>query len=100
MFGIQALWTAAREGTHAVFVVLDNAEYAAVRLLGEAAGGSKLPGTKLGGIDFVPLARSMGCAAQRVDDPDDLEAALAGAMSTAGPTLIHIPLTGSAPVPY
>lgn len=100
MYGIQALWTAAREGTNAVFVILDNAEYAAVRLLGEAAGGSKLPGTKLGGIDFVPLARAMGCAAQRVDEPEDLEDAIAGALNSPGPTLLHIPIPAAEPAPY
>lgn len=100
MYGIQALWTAAREGTHAVFLILDNAEYAAVRLLGEAAGGSKLPGTRLGGIDFVPLARSMGCAAARVDDAADLEEALAGALTSNGPTLLHIPIAPTTPQIY
>lgn len=100
MYGIQALWTAAREGTHAVFIILDNAEYAAVRLLGEAAGGTKLPGTKLGGIDFVPLARSMGCAAQRVDDAADLAEAISGALNSYGPTLLHIPIGGASPELY
>ncbi|MDQ4115478.1 MAG: thiamine pyrophosphate-dependent enzyme, partial [Actinomycetota bacterium] len=100
MYGIQALWTAAREQAHAVFVILDNAEYAAVRLLGEAAGGAKLPGTRLGGIDFAALARSCGCAARRVETPADLAPALLDALAATGPTLLHVPVTGESPAPY
>ncbi len=100
MYGVQALWTAAREQAHAVFVILDNAEYAAVRLLGEAAGGAKLPGTRLGGIDFAELARSMGCAARRVDSAADLAGALTDALAAPGPTLLHVPVTGEGPAPY
>jgi thiamine pyrophosphate-dependent acetolactate synthase large subunit-like protein len=69
MYGVQALWTAARERLPITVIILDNAEYAAVRLLGQAAGSGKLPGTALGGLDFVRLARGMGSAARRVEDP-------------------------------
>lgn len=100
MYGIQALWTAAREGARAVFLILDNGEYAAVRRLGEAAGGSKLPGTKLGGIDFVALARSMGCAAERVEDPAALADAVTAALAAPGPTLLHIAVGSAEPALY
>ena len=92
MYGIQALWTAARERARVVFLVLDNAEYAAVRLLGDAAGGRKLPGTELGGIDFPALATGMGCAAESVDDPGRLPDALEVAFAAAGPVLVHVPV--------
>lgn len=100
MYGIQALWSAAREQVGAVFVILDNSEYAAVRLLGEKAGGDKLPGTRLGGIDFAELARSMGCDARRVDDPVVLADALRDALAATGPTLLHVPVAGEGPAPY
>jgi benzoylformate decarboxylase len=100
MYGIQALWSAAREQTRAVFVILDNSEYAAVRLLGERAGGDKLPGTRLGGIDFAELARSMGVDGRRVDDPGALADALRDALAATGPTLLHVPVGGEAPAPY
>ncbi|TCK23061.1 benzoylformate decarboxylase [Pseudonocardia endophytica] len=100
MYGIQALWSAAREQARAVFVILDNSEYAAVRLLGERAGGDKLPGTRLGGIDFAELARSMGVDARRVEDPAALAAALRDALAATGPTLLHVPVAGEGPAPY
>jgi benzoylformate decarboxylase len=93
MYGIQALWTAARERARVVFLVLDNTEYAAVRLLGDAAGGRKLPGTELGGIDFAALATGMGCAAVSVDDAGGLPDALEGAFAVDGPVLVHVPVS-------
>ncbi|MDT8911119.1 benzoylformate decarboxylase [Amycolatopsis sp. PS_44_ISF1] len=90
MYCVQALWTAAREHVPVTFVVLDNAQYAAVRILGENAGGRKMPGTELGGIDFAQLARSMGCSAVTVDQPQELRPALAAALASAGPSLVHV----------
>ncbi|GAA4612045.1 benzoylformate decarboxylase [Saccharopolyspora hordei] len=92
MYGIQAVWTAVQEQAPVTFVILDNARYAAVAVLGEAAGGDKLPGVELGGIDFTALATSMGCPAKRVETPEDLNAALAEefAEGKQGPTLLHV----------
>ncbi len=92
MYGIQALWTAARERARVVFLVLDNAEYAAVRLLGTTAGGHKLPGVELGGIDFPALATGLGCAAVSVTDPRALPDALQSAFTADGPILVHVPV--------
>ncbi|MEU8197132.1 benzoylformate decarboxylase [Microbispora amethystogenes] len=90
MFGIQALWTAAREGTPVTFVILDNSRYAAVRLLGEAAGGTGIPGVDLGGLDFVALAQGMGCAARYVTEPAEVKSALAAALADDRPHLLHV----------
>ncbi|WP_326566570.1 benzoylformate decarboxylase [Amycolatopsis rhabdoformis] len=90
MYCVQALWTAARENVPVTFVVLDNAQYAAVRILGEAAGGKKVPGTELGGIDFAQLAQSMGVPARTVEQGADLRDALAEALAENGPTLVHV----------
>jgi benzoylformate decarboxylase len=100
MYGIQALWTAARERLPITVIILDNAEYAAVRLLGQAAGAGKLPGTALGGLDFVRLAQGMGCAARRVDDPGKLAGALSAAVAAPGPTLRHVPVAPDVTPPY
>ncbi|OLF17711.1 benzoylformate decarboxylase [Actinophytocola xanthii] len=91
MYSIQALWTAAREHLPVTFVVLDNAQYAAVDILAGPEGG-KMPGVELGGIDFPSLATSLGCRAHRVTHPDDLEPTIATALTTAEPTLVHIPV--------
>lgn len=89
MYGIQALWTAAREQLPVTFVILDNSQYAALRILAEV-DGAKVPGIDLGGIDFVGLARSMGCAAHLVRD--DFRARLAQSLVDDQPTLLHVPV--------
>jgi benzoylformate decarboxylase len=90
MYSIQALWTAARENVPVTFVVLDNAQYAAVRILAESDGGAKVPGVELGGIDFVALAGGMGCVTHRIEQPHELRAALAKALVDDRPTLLHV----------
>ncbi|GAA4889468.1 benzoylformate decarboxylase [Saccharopolyspora cebuensis] len=91
MYGIQAVWTAVREQAPVTFVIMDNARYAAVAVLGEAAGGSKLPGVELGGIDFAALATSLGCPATRVEHPEELSAALDQEFTDrTGPSLLHV----------
>lgn len=94
MYGIQAVWTAVQEQAPVTFLVMDNSRYAAVAILGAAAGGSKIPGVELGGIDFVSLAASMGCPARLIQRPQELKAALAEDFSAgnAGPTLLHVRL--------
>jgi benzoylformate decarboxylase len=47
-------------------------------------------GTELHGIDFVGLARAMGCTGQRVSEPHALEEVLRTALQSAGPTLIEV----------
>jgi benzoylformate decarboxylase len=90
MYSIQALWTAAREHLPVTFVILDNTQYAAVRILGEVAGGSKVPGVDLGGLDFAGLAAAMGCAAHQVERPGELKAAFAAALADPRPTVVHV----------
>ena len=100
MYGIQALWTAAREHVPVTFVIMDNSQYAAVRILGEAVGGAKLPGVELGSIDFVALAGSLGCAARRVEHPAELKGALAAAFADDRPNLLHVPVDPDPQVLY
>jgi benzoylformate decarboxylase len=90
MYGIQGLWTAARKQLPVTFVIFDNSEYAAVRLLGDTMGGVKLPGTELGGIDFAALAGSMGCQGVTISEPSELAAGLAAALADPRPTLVHV----------
>ncbi|WP_338601008.1 benzoylformate decarboxylase [Saccharopolyspora sp. SCSIO 74807] len=95
MYGIQALWTAAQEHASLTVLVLDNEEYAAVRLLGEVGEDGKMPGVRLGGIDFVALAQGMGCAARRVDDLTEFDRELRAALAESGPTVLHVPVAPS-----
>lgn len=90
MYGIQALWTAARRELPVTILIMDNSEYAAVRILGDAIGGAKLPGTQLGGIDFAALASSMGCQGVTITEPAGLVPGLTAALTDPRPTLVHI----------
>lgn len=90
MYSIQALWTAAAEGVPVTFVILDNTQYAAVRILGEAMGGEKLPGVDLGGIDFGAIASGMGCSTYQAEQPAELKPALSAALADPRPSLVHV----------
>ncbi|TNC28121.1 benzoylformate decarboxylase [Amycolatopsis alkalitolerans] len=93
MYGIQALWTAARQQTAVLFVILDNGEYAAVRRHAVRTGAGKVPGIELGGLEFRDLARGMGCAAHDVRTPAQLRTGVTTALASAGPTLLHVRLS-------
>lgn len=100
MYGIQALWTAARQEVPVTILILDNSEYAAVRLFGDSIGGGKLPGTELGGIDFAALAVSMGCQGVTITQPSELVRSLDTALADHRPTLVRVCVAGSADSPY
>ena len=89
MYSIQALWTAAREQLPVTFVILDNAQYAAVDILA-GPDHPKLPGVELGGIDFGALATGMGCCALLVERPAEFRPALIGALADDRPTVVHV----------
>ncbi|WP_236797059.1 benzoylformate decarboxylase [Amycolatopsis sp. GM8] len=93
MYGIQALWTAARQQTAVVFVILDNGEYGAVRKHAVRNGAEKVPGIELGGLDFRDLARGMGCAAHQISTATELRTTLEAALASSAPTLLHVRLT-------
>ncbi|CAJ0695806.1 Benzoylformate decarboxylase [Ralstonia mannitolilytica] len=93
MYSIQALWSAAQLKLPMTFVILNNHRYAALQDFAPVFGfgpGDAVQGTDLHGIDFVGLARAMGCTGQRVSDPHALEAVLRTALQSAGPTLIEV----------
>lgn len=93
LYSVQALWTAAQHRAPVTYVVLDNGGYAAVRALGRRIGIAPVPGTDIGGVDFVGLAESFGCPATCVDDPAVLPEALDRALRAPdedGPHLLHV----------
>ncbi|WBL81305.1 thiamine pyrophosphate-dependent enzyme [Bradyrhizobium xenonodulans] len=48
------------------------------------------PGIELPGLDFVALAKGMGCAGRRVSAVDDLDPMLSEALASCGPALVDI----------
>ena len=93
MYSIQALWSAAQLALPIAFVVLRNRRYAVLQEFAPAFGfarGEPLPGTELPGIDFVALARGMGCKGVNVGRPEALRDALAAALHEKTPVLVEI----------
>lgn len=93
MYSIQALRSASLLELPMTFVILNNRRYAALQEFAPVFGFAAtdvVQGTDLQGIDFVGLARAMGCTGERVTDPHALEAVLRTALQSAGPTLIEV----------
>lgn len=92
MYSPQALWTAVQEGLPLAVIVLNNSGYGAMRSFSRVLQVRDAPGIELPGIDFVSLARGMGCPGRAVGTPEELDAALAEAMAARGPFLVEVAL--------
>lgn len=66
LYGIQALWSAARYRAGVLFVVLANGRYAVLDRLAEALGRGKPPWPSFEEVSVSALARALGCPARRV----------------------------------
>lgn len=93
LYAFQALWSAAQLGLPITFLILKNGSYAALRDFAPVYGFTpkdELRGIDLPGIDFVSLARSLGCEAERVSDPLALPEVLRRTLLAPRPTLVEI----------
>ena len=93
MYSIQALWSASQWKLPITFIVLNNRRYAALQNFASQFGfaaDETVQGTALSGIDFVALAKGMGCGGLRVSDADCLSAILNETLSLPTPTLIEL----------
>ena len=95
MYSNQTLWTAAKYGVGAIFVIANNGAYHILKgrvlaLDGKAKEFHRFVGMDLTepSLDFIKLAESMGVEAARVHTPDELEASLAEAARGDKPYLI------------
>ncbi|MFJ5550692.1 thiamine pyrophosphate-binding protein [Streptomyces sp. NPDC093225] len=99
MYTYQALWTAARHGIAAKFVVCNNrkyrllddniAQYWREREIPEHAFPSSFD-LSHPEIDFAGLARSLGAGGTRVEKPDEAVAAVRRMLDHPGPFLVDI----------
>jgi len=96
MFGLQGLWTLAKYRVPLLVVVFNNRAYMAVknqfrgsedRIRVAAELGAELVGPEL---DFARLAQSFGIFGQRVEQPEQIEAALKRALEQSGPALVDV----------
>jgi benzoylformate decarboxylase len=90
MYSFQALWTAADLGLPMTIVIVNNGGYAALSELTSHFNIKQLIGTKLPGLDFVGLAKAMGCAGARVERADDLAAEHRQALASEKPYLLDV----------
>jgi benzoylformate decarboxylase len=75
LYAIQGLWTAAREGLGALFVVMANGRYAIMDQLATMQGASA-PWPAFDDVDVAAVARGFGCPARRISDHGELLATL------------------------
>jgi benzoylformate decarboxylase len=75
LYTIQALWSAARYGVGALFIVMANGRYAIMDHLA-ARTGKAGPWPSFDAVDVAAIARGFGCAAVRVETHDELLAQL------------------------
>jgi len=100
MYGIQALWSAARYNLAVTYVICNNAQY---QILKAGAAGFGLPHAVDGRfegmdlarpeVDMVGVARALGVPAERVAEPDELAAKVAESLARGdGPRLFDVPI--------
>jgi benzoylformate decarboxylase len=93
LYGIQALWSAARYNAGVLFVILSNGGYAIMDRLAERADGAA-PWPQFDDVDIACLARAFGCESRRIDTHDELLAALdeavPGLASRSEPLLLDV----------
>jgi benzoylformate decarboxylase len=104
MYGIMGLWSAARYRLPVTFVICNNSQY---QILKVGAKGLQLPhaledrfvGLDLNQpeVDFVGLAKSLGIRAQRIEDPEQLAAAVQQSWQAREPQLIDVPIARQTP---
>ncbi|MBN1240755.1 MAG: benzoylformate decarboxylase [Gammaproteobacteria bacterium] len=95
MYSIQSLWSAAQMKLPMTIVVVNNSGYAALDQFAGHFGIDQPVGTRLPAIDFVGLAKSLGCEAARVERSEDLAPTLLRAFGSAGPTLVDVAVAAS-----
>jgi benzoylformate decarboxylase len=101
MYGIQGLWSAAKYKIPVVFVICNNAQYQILKIGARGlnlpqANAGKFEGMDLVGpeIDYVFLARSLGIEARRIENPDELCAAVTAAWKANDkPVLFDVPIS-------
>ena len=106
MYGIQGLWSAARYNIPVTFVICNNAQYHILKKGADLLGLPQATADHYLGmdlvkpeIDFVSLAKSLGVAAQRVTDPDELMELVAKSLASNKPQLFDVPILREKPSP-
>jgi benzoylformate decarboxylase len=104
MYVIQGLWTAAHFRLPVTFLICNIAQY---KILKIGANQLRLPAAQEGRyvgldlvdpeVDFVRLAESLGVAAQRVTEPEEVSELLAESLAGDEPRLLDVPVQRGVP---
>jgi len=99
LYGVQGLWTAAHYRIPVTFLITNNTQY---KILKECAQVLRLPNALAGrfvgldvvdpAVDYVGLARSLGVAASRVSEPEELTEAVRASLASDAPQVIEVPI--------
>jgi benzoylformate decarboxylase len=89
-YGIQALWTAAQYDIPAIFVIMKNGTYGALRWFAGVLEARNVPGLDVPGIDFCALAKGYGVEASHAGSGVELTEALNRALVREKPMLIEV----------
>jgi benzoylformate decarboxylase len=94
MFGLQALWTAARYDVPVVYVILNNGHYGILKAFADFQRTPGVPGLDLPGLDIATIARGFGVEAYDVGSacelPQAYDRAFRSALSRPGPVLLNV----------
>jgi benzoylformate decarboxylase len=94
MFGVQALWSAARYEVPIVYVILNNGHYGILKAFADFQRTPGVPGLDLPGLDIAMIARGFGVEAYDVSSACELPQAYArafrSALSRPGPVLLNV----------
>jgi benzoylformate decarboxylase len=89
-YSVTALWTAARYKIPAVFLILKNGTYGALRWFARVLKVDAVPGLDVPGIDFLSLAKGYGVEGVSAATAEELKQALTIALGSQTPTLIEV----------
>ncbi len=89
-FSITGLWTAAQERIPAIFVILNNGTYGALRWFAGVLDVKDVPGLDVPGIDFCALAQGYGVRGVRAATAQAFRDALTEALAGQEPVLIEV----------
>ena len=88
MMSVSEIETAVRLQLPIIVVVFNNSQYGTIRWQQESQYPTRTIGTTYGGTDFAAVARAMGAHGERVQRPEDVEAAFRRAIAAKRTTVL------------
>lgn len=92
-YSIQAVYTAAQQHAHVIYVVLQNEEYGILKQFAELEKTPNVPGLDLPGLDIVALGKGYGARSSSASTTEELASAFKAALDFKGTSVIVVPIT-------